>query len=231
MPDLPPDDTQNLGGTQPNDVPEWRPPADARALTPAGGHVQAHARDERRKRKRAERNRSALFLPAWSVALMLLLVFGITGAIIMLVITLGGQSAPGGEPRIVIITAAPSSTPSAPTATATQEIEPLPNTSFQGPIPTFGLEGPTLAPIILSPTPIAISIGATVIVNVDSLNIRADAGTGQTRITTAVDGDRFTVIDGPKQADNYTWWKIRDTADPTREGWAVADYLDVARTE
>lgn len=230
MPDLPPpDDTQDLGGTQPSDVPEWRPPADARAVTPAGGHVQAHTRDERRKRKRSERSRSAFYLPAWSVALMLLLVFGITGAIIMLVITLGGQSAPGGEPRIVIITAAPSATSSAPTATATQEIEPLP--SFQGPIPTFGLEGPTLAPIILTPTPIAISIGATVIVNVDSLNIREDAGISQTRVTTAVNGDRFTVIDGPKDADNYTWWKIQDTADPTREGWAVADYLDVARTE
>ena len=159
---------------------------------------------------------------------MLLLVFGITGAIVMLVITLGGQSTPGGQPRIVIITAQPSDTPNAQeAATATiPGIEALP--SLQGPLPTFALEGPTLAPVILTPTPLVITIGATVIVNSDSLNIRKDAGLGQTLLTTAVKGDRFKVIEGPKQADNLTWWHIQDTVDPTRDGWAAADYLDVA---
>jgi hypothetical protein len=199
-----------------------------RTATPVSGHVQQTSqRYERRKRKRDERNQSALYLPAWSVGLMLLLVFGITGAIVMLVITLGGQSTPGGQPRIVIITAQPSDTPNAQQATATSPgIEALP--SFQGLQPTFGLEGPTLAPIVLTPTPITIAIGETVIVNSDSLNIRKDAGLNQTLLTTAVKGDRFKVLDGPKQADNLTWWHIQDTVDPTREGWAAADYLDVA---
>jgi Bacterial SH3 domain len=249
------DDTQNLSGTQPVNLPEWQPtpppaptppvpmpsaptpPAPtpptssglSRTATPATGHVQAPAqRYERRKRKRNEPNRSALYLPAWSVGLMLLLVFGITGAIVMLVITLGGQSAPGGQPRIVIITAQPSDTPNAQeAATATSPgIEALP--SLQGPLPTFGLEGPTLEPVVLTPTPIVIIIGATVIVNSDSLNIRKDAGLSQTLLTTAVKGDRFKVIGGPKQADNLTWWNIQDTVDPTRVGWAAGDYLDVA---
>ncbi len=248
------DDTQDLSGTQPVSLPEWRPtppPAPTppapmpsapptptsqmpaglqRTATPVSGHVQQSSqRYERRKRKqREDHNRSALYLPAWSVGLMLLLVFGITGAIVMLVITLGGQSAPGGQPRIVIITAQPSDTPNAQeAATATSPgIEAPPN--FQGPQPTFGLEGPTLAPIILSPTPITITINAIVIVNVDSLNIRTDAGLNQSLVDTAVKGDRLKVIDGPKQADNLTWWRVQDTVQLTKMGWAAADYLDVA---
>ena len=245
------DDTQDLSGTQPVSLPEWRPtptpptppPPTAptpppmspvpsplsRTATPASGHVQAPAqRYERRKRKRDDRDRSALYLPAWSVGLMLLLVFGITGAIVMLVITLGGQSTPGGQPRIVIITAQPSDTPNAAEAATTTSpgVEALP--SLQGPLPTFALEGPTLAPVVLSPTPIQIAIGETVIVNTDSLNIRKDAGLSQTLLTTALKGDRFKVIGGPKQADNLTWWQIQDTVKPTTEGWAAADYLDVA---
>jgi hypothetical protein len=155
-------------------------------------------------------------------------VFGITGAIVMLVITLGGQSAPGGQPRIVIITAQPSDTPNAQAATATSAgIEALP--SLQGPLPTFALEGPTLPPPpTASPTPIQIAINDIVIVNVDSLNIRADAGVNQKLLTTAVKGDRFKVLEGPKQADNLTWWKIQDTVNLDTVGWAAADYLDVA---
>ncbi|MBI1258106.1 MAG: SH3 domain-containing protein [Chloroflexi bacterium] len=236
------DDTQNLSGTQPVNLPEWQPapptpptppppmPTPPRTPTPVSGHVQqASQRYERRKRKRDDRDRSALYLPAWSVGLMLLLVFGITGAIVMLVITLGGQSAPGGQPRIVIITAQPSDTPNAQeAATATSPgIEAPPN--FQGPQPTFGLEGPTLPPPPTgSPTPIQITINDIVIVNVDSLNIRADAGLNQKLVDTAVKGDRLKVLDGPKQADNLTWWKIQDTVDLTKMGWVAADYLDVA---
>jgi hypothetical protein len=229
------DDTQSPEGTQPVSLPEWSP-TPPRTPTPASGHVQQPiARSERRtrvrkrtERKPKDRSRSALYLPAWSVGVMLLLVFGIVGAIIMLVYTLGGQNAPGGQPRVVIITAQPSDTP-APTVVqepTSPAIEPLPD--FQGPIPTFALEGPTLPPIILSPTPVAISIGATVIVNVEGLNIRTAPGTDNDVVANANTGERFTVVDGPQQASNLTWWHITDPDDPERDGWAAADYLDVA---
>lgn len=226
------DDTQNPQGTQPVNLPEWSP-TPPRTPTPASGHVQqttprSARRTSARKRKPNDRSRSALYVPAWSVGVMLLLVFGIVGAIIMLMFTLGGQNAPGGQPRVVIITAEPSATPAAtPNLEATSPaIDPLPE--FQGPIPTFALEGPTLPPIILSPTPVEISIGATVIVNVDGLNIRAAPGTDNDIVTFGNDGDRFTVVEGPQQASNLTWWHITDPDDPARDGWAAADYLDVA---
>lgn len=244
-----PDDTQDLSGTErfapppggspPGSLPEWKPtytpPSTptvnqslARTPTPASGHhvQQTQQRSERRKRKRADRSSSAFYLPAWSVGLMLLLVFGIVGAIVLLVITLGGQNAPSGEPRVVIITAEPSSTPEPGIATATSGVQPLP--SFQGPVPTFGLEGPTLPPIILSPTPVAISIGATVVVNSDQLRIRPEPSLNNRELFFAVEGDQFRVVGGPERGSDLTWWQVEDPDDPSRAGWAAADYLDVA---
>ncbi|MEP7290775.1 MAG: SH3 domain-containing protein [Chloroflexota bacterium] len=224
MPDRLDDPNAHDEGTQPLSSPK--------IPSALGSHVQQTpaSRPERavRKRKPNDRSRSALYLPAWSVGLMLLLVFGIVAATVTLVLTLGGQSAPGGEPRIVIITAQPSATPGAilePTATVIN-VEPLP--TFQGPLPTFGLEGPTLVPIILSPTPLTINLGVTVIVNVDGLNVRDAAGTGNDVVTFANQGDRFVVIGGPEQASNLTWWQVQDPDDASIVGWAAADYLDVA---
>ena len=224
-----PDRPNNLPESESEGTQPLRAPKIPSAL---GSHVQQQPARvlERveRKRKLKDRSSSPLYLPAWSVGLMLLLVFGIVAATVTLVITLGGQNAPGGEPRIIIITAQPSSTP-APTTEITPtapNVEPLP--SFQAPLPTFGLEGPTLIPIILSPTPVSITVGATVIVNVDGLNVRSAAGTGNSVVTFANSGDRFTVVGGPEGASNLTWWQLQSQDDPSITGWAAADYLDVA---
>lgn len=37
----------------------------------------------------------------------------------------------------------------------------------------------------------------------------------------------FLVIDGPEQADGYTWWHLEAPDDPTRNGWAVTEYLEL----
>jgi hypothetical protein len=223
MPEPPLNQPENLPseGTQP-----LTPPRIPSALPARAQAASQQRRDRTRKRKTSDRSTSALYLPAWSVGLMLLLVFGIVASIVTLVFTLGGQNAPGGEPRIIIITAEPSDMPSAPATATVPGVEALP--SFQAPLPTFGLEGPTLPPVILTSTPIAITIGATVIVNVDGLNIRSAAGTENDVETFASEGDRFVVIAGPEQASNLTWWQIQDPDDPSIVGWAAADYLDVA---
>ncbi len=216
------DDTQNLTGTQPLDLPEWTPPSPVTTGPPTPPPQRGA-----RKRKPRDRTRSAWYLPAWSVGLMLLLVFGITGAIVMLVYTLGGRTGTGGEPRVLIITAEPTATPAtlptnAPTI-ASGEVQ-----SFGIPLPTFALEGPTLPPIILSPTPLSITIGSTVIVNSDTLRIRPEPSLDNTEKFFANQNDRFTVIGGPEQGSGLTWWQVQDPDDPTRNGWAAADYLDVA---
>lgn len=55
------------------------------------------------------------------------------------------------------------------------------------------------------------------------LNVRAAAGTTQTVVKTLKQGVVVDVIGGPKTADGFTWWQIRDDSGTT--GWASGDYL------
>lgn len=216
------DDTHDLSGTQPMRPVEQRGAAgkkpDARRATS----------ETPRKRKRDERGSSAFYLPAWSVALMLLMVFGIAAGIVTLVLMLGGQSAPGGEPRVIIVTAIPTATSDQP---PTEAANPVTIQDSSGgstsPLPIFALEGPTLPPIILSPTPLSVTLGSAVIVNAEGLNVRPEPGLDNTPLFNAALGEGFNVVGGPLQAAGLTWWEIQSPDNASRRGWAAADYLDV----
>lgn len=180
------------------------------------------------RRPRKARRDDALYLPIWSVAVMLIFVFVVAFGLFGLVLSLGGQGGPGGSPRIVIITALPSDTPLANGTPAQQILQPQATSAVApGTLPTFALEGPTLPPVILSPTPLSITLGATVIVNADSLNVRANPGTDQDLLFTAPAGTAFRVIEGPMSATGYTWWRIQSMTNPLEAGWAAAQFLDV----
>ncbi len=189
-------------------------------------------KQKRSRRPRSRRSNSGLYLPLWSVMLMLIVVIAAAAGMIALIVSAGGRRADGGEPIVVIVTAEPSATPQpevlTPDPTAT--LPPMQGATFAGPLPTFALEGPTLPPVILSPTPIQITIGMTVAVkSTIGLNIRSTpAGAEITRVN---DGALFTVIDGPESAElggsPYQWWKVRSLVDPALEGWAAADFLEV----
>jgi hypothetical protein len=173
------------------------------------------------------RSDSGLFLPVWSVALMLFVVFAIAFGTIGLVIGLGGNPAAGGSPRIVIITAIPSNTPLPSIATPEAPVTNLlPADTTPGALPTFALEGPTLLPVILSPTPLSIGVGSTVVVNADSLNVRGGAGLEYEILFTTTLGATFSIIDGPVQSSGLTWWRVQNPDNPQEQGWAAAEYLD-----
>lgn len=185
----------------------------------------SHVQMPENRRKRADRRSSGLYLPAWSVAAMLLIVIAIVVAIVTLLVTLGGNPPASGEPRVVIVTAVPSDTPlpALPTSTPT----PLPAVSggTSIPVPEFALEGPTLPPIVFTPTPLSIAIGVTVRVDADGLNIREAPGLDQTILFQAEQDSLFIIVGGSERASDITWWQIEDPDDPTRSGWAAADYL------
>lgn len=246
----------DLDGTQPVEVDATRhlPPP-----PPGRGHVQLpsrpqqpHRREKRKRQQRTtaqpdarksvelkranaprDRSKSGLYLPAWSVLLMLGTVFVVAFGIIALVIALGGGAEPGGSPRIIIITAVPSDTPivsssSEATPTARSIFSSQGQPTSDGSVPVFPLEGPTLPPVVLSPTPLTVVAGSTVVVDAEGgLNVRAGAGLDNPVLFNADHGTVFTVTGGPIQANGLTWWEIRDPNNADRFGWAAADYLEV----
>jgi len=55
------------------------------------------------------------------------------------------------------------------------------------------------------------------------LNMRAGAGTGHARVKTLADGTVVEIIGGPKDANSYTWWQVKDESGTT--GWVVSKFL------
>ncbi|MEO8606873.1 MAG: SH3 domain-containing protein [Chloroflexota bacterium] len=95
---------------------------------------------------------------------------------------------------------------------------------------------PLLTPGAISPSDIAastpvfgrfLSVGGLAIINTtegDTLNVRT-APTRDSAIATRLpDGERVTIMDGPRAGEGFTWWKIRTAAGI--EGWVVESVDD-----
>ena len=58
----------------------------------------------------------------------------------------------------------------------------------------------------------------------DGLRLRSDPGLQTTTLKTVLDGAQLLILDGPRDVDGITWWRLRDPADGA-EGWAAQLYL------
>jgi len=114
------------------------------------------------------------------------------------------------RPTPLVITITP--TPIVPTVTAR---------------PTATLP-PTQPP---SPTPEGLFISGNAIVagTGSALRLRSDPGLQSTTLKTVSDGTRLIILEGPRDADGLTWWRLRDPVDGA-EGWAAQNYLTPATT-
>ncbi|MBN1967530.1 MAG: SH3 domain-containing protein, partial [Anaerolineae bacterium] len=242
--------------------PSYNPDAafSAPPVTPplygAGAYDPAAPPRMARKRIEARRRRdSALYLPWWSLLLLLAAVAFFAAILILGMNLFGGQSSPEVETPLVIVVT------STPTRIATTPPPPTPTFDFTNVTPggTPGAAGTAAvgadstaaggagagsgpgateaAASALPPsaTPLALSIGATVeVFDVDTsgLNVRDDVGLAAEVLFIASDGSQFEIIAGPEEANDFTWWQIRETGGATaREGWAVADFLRVVAAE
>jgi hypothetical protein len=107
---------------------------------------------------------------------------------------------PGAWPAAIVATVTPS--PIAPTPT------------------------PSLAPTDM-PTPETLYVGGYAQVygtEGESLRLRSDPGLQTTTLKTIPEGARLMILDGPRDADGLTWWRLRDLIDGA-EGWAAQLYL------
>lgn len=184
-----------------------------------------------RPRPRHQEQKGSLYLPWWSIALMLFAVLIVSFAIVGGIYLLGnsGLGLLNPTPIIRIITALPPESQQnlQPTAQApsTQVI------SGQNAPANLQLQGPTLEAIQFTPTPASIRISSRVIVegvDAQTLNVRDSTAINEQNIVfRALEGEVFIVLEGPSQGSGFTWWRIQDPDDPTRVGWAVSNYLTV----
>lgn len=186
---------------------------------------------QRPRRTRNTPKDSALYLPWWSIALMLVGVIIVSFTVVAAVMFFGGSGRPLAEstPIILIVTAEPSIFEDNAVATAV-----APSTqiiSGQNAPSSLDLSGPTLAAVQISPTPAAIQLGSVVAVegvDLNTLNVRSTASLTESSILfRAEEGELFNVIDGPDQSDGFTWWRIQDPNNVNRVGWAVSNFLSV----
>jgi hypothetical protein len=59
----------------------------------------------------------------------------------------------------------------------------------------------------------------------DGLRVHSDAGINFPTLFLAQDGDKFIILDGPRLADGYAWWKVIIANNNNIEGWVVQDFI------
>lgn len=123
-------------------------------------------------------------------------------------------------------------TPSAPGGALPAAITKIPAPSAT-PIlatPTSAVAPSATPPVSPTPFPGSVLPGAFVQIagtGGDGLRLRADPGLDSQIRFLALEAEVFEVVEGPRVADNYTWWYLVAPYDEARSGWAVADYLAV----
>lgn len=169
---------------------------------------------ERKKASQARRQRFRVTLPDWAfiaIPVAALAVLGIVIALIVRAVTGGGEPSATSIPPTGEATTAPVNSP-----TATQP---------SGPTPTFTVALPEIGGTPPPPVYTEIGVGAPVQVQGTGggLNLREQPSTAASVVATVQDGTPLHVVDGPTQADGYTWWQVQ-TAEGTR-GWGASNWL------
>ena len=240
---------RQMGDTGPSQPPKTIPPPDkTRTSTPTPGRVRAtgqlpvvsppspppyyppapvptpRGRRERQVRQPRSKRDSGLYLPWWSLFIMLAFVGCMAFGALLVVNNLAGSPPPAGglTPTIIVITA--TFTVGAP---ATQTPIPQPATL------TATLPLPTIAPTgTLPPGNFAIGVTVQVVgVGPAGLNVRSSPGIAGAVSFLAQESEHYVIKDGPQTASGEEWWQIQDVNNPNRKGWAVRRYLTVAGTQ
>jgi hypothetical protein len=175
--------------------------------------------DPERKPKPQARRRG-LTLPPWALLAILVAVVIILCVLLVLLV----QGLRGGDEE----------GQSTPLPSATAVVSPSATVSLvtptSGVAPTNTVVLPVGTPEATSP-PTAIGPSALVVVQGTKgagLNLRQQPTTYAKVVSNAREETVLTVLEGPKEADGYTWWRVR--APDGTEGWVASEWL-VLKTE
>ncbi len=154
--------------------------------------------DYERGTQRQTRAKGRRGLPLWPIAVIVLL-------ILVVIISLWNPFTPPAQPTVEIPTVTPALPTVAPFPTATPTPKPTPTPS----VPTeIGVGGYVKV------------IGA----EADQLSYRSGPGLNYARLSIVKDGAILEVLEGPEEADGYTWWRLED--EDGFIGWAADNWLE-----
>lgn len=149
----------------------------------------------------------------------------VVGGAILIALVLAGIT------LLVLMAVRPEPAPASP-ATAALTVIPAPSPTPLPPTPTLVITPTATLNVPPSPAPGVLATGAFVQISGtggDGLRLRTDPGLqGEVRILGA-EAEVFQIKDGPRDVDGFTWWYLEGVYDPTRRGWAVANYLTVVQ--
>jgi hypothetical protein len=123
---------------------------------------------------------------------------------------------------LILLMPVPASYTTEPPAALTMIVAPIPTVT---PPRSIGTPVPTTPPSVGG-----ISIGNYVQITGtegQGLRLRSGAGINNPPRFLGMDAEVFLVKDGPKIADDFTWWFLEAPYDPGRSGWAASNYLKV----
>lgn len=167
--------------------------------------------------KRAPRD-SGLYLPWWSLVILILVVGGAALGLMVLALNLSGANLSDQEPQVIVVTGQLQQ----PTTGGQQAGPPTAIATFQ---PTLAPDAPTAA-ASRTPLPGGCLLNDEVIVfgtGGVGLNLRDEPG-GEVSFI-AREGDRMLVIDGPVFFDDVEWCQVRSTSQSSSFGWASLEFL------
>ncbi len=181
---------------------------------------------------RRDAGSSGLYLPWWSLVIMVAVVGAMTLVLVLAFSALAEPKTPGDQvPRVQVITPQPTLSQdflggAGQGETDSQGLWPTPIRPAQ-PTSTIALPTPIPSPS-LPPGNLTIGVLVKVVgVGSSGLNIRSTPGYGGTPRFLAPEEAVFVVVEGPQTADGLEWWRLEDPDDPQRYGWAARNYLEV----
>ena len=138
-------------------------------------------------------------------------------------------STPSMTPTMRVIESVPTQAPTAEGTMSALDLTPtrpsLPPLATFTPTP-LTITTPEEAVATAEPTSAGLAIGGKATVSASSgLKMRSSPGTSASQVKTLSNGTVVEILDGPQEADDYTWWQVRDEAGIT--GWVAGEYLNI----
>lgn len=150
--------------------------------------------------------------PLWLALVLLAVAAIVAGGFLVLRPRLGdNRVAVNPQPSVTI-----------PIATATGFGDP---TATTPPQPTTQ---PTAAPTVNVPPAGVIGVNGYIqVTSGQGLVVRAEPSTSAERVTVMANGTKAKIVDGPVEANGYTWWKVAEfnTQNPSLTGWSVQNFM------